>query len=151
MNHTTGKIGSTFPCRVGMKHGSTKGTSTSSRTWSGYQKLFFQFYQVHLDRMIRKNELLWGDSCKPRYHWNEVKEEWEKFLDPNMTGYDLTDPDTLVPPAPRTVIREPAKHFSFSTILILIELYQEESERKFCHYVTYAHQSLSSLWNRENR
>ena len=25
----------------------------------------FQFYQVHLDRMIRKNELLWGDFCKP--------------------------------------------------------------------------------------
>ena len=28
----------------------------------------FQFYQVHLDRMIRKNGLLWGDFCRPKYH-----------------------------------------------------------------------------------
>ena len=27
----------------------------------------FHFYQVHLDRMIRKNELLWGDFCRPKY------------------------------------------------------------------------------------
>ena len=79
---TTGRIVTTFPWTVGMKHGSTtKGTSTSRRTRSGYQKLFSQFYQVHLDRMIRKNELLWGDFCKPKYHWNEVKEEYEKYLD----------------------------------------------------------------------
>ena len=104
----------------------------------------FQVYQVHLDRMIRKNELLWGDFCKPKYHWNEVKEEYEKYLDLNMTGFDLTDPTTVVTPTPKTVIPEPDKHFSFSTILMVmaIELYQEESERRFCHYVTHAHQKL---------
>ena len=102
----------------------------------------FQFYQVHLDRMIRKNELLWGDFCRPICHWNEVREEYEKYLDLNTQGYDLTDPNTVVPTTPKTVIPEPEKHFSFSTVLMVvaIELYQEESERRFCHYVTYAHQ-----------
>ena len=61
-----------------------------------------------------------------------------------MTGFDLTDPTTIVTPTPKTVIPEPEKNFSFTTILMVmaIELYQEESERKFCHYVTYAHQKL---------
>ena len=126
-------------------------------TWLNYQgdhdiqedmewlsEAVFQFYQVHLDRMIRKNELLWGDFCKPKYHWNEVKEEYEKYLDLNMAGFDLTDPTTVVTPTPKTVIPEPEKHFSFTTILMVmaIELYQEESERKFCQYVTYADQQL---------
>ena len=104
----------------------------------------YQFYQVHLDRMIRKNEMLWGDFCRPRYHWNEVTEQYDKYLDLNTLGYDLTDPNTVVPPTPKTVIPEPEKHFSFSTILMVmaIELYQIESERKFCHFVTYAHQKL---------
>ena len=56
----------------------------------------FQFYQVHLDRMIRKNELLWGDFCRPKYHWNEVTEKYDKYLDLNTHGYDLTDPTTAV-------------------------------------------------------
>ena len=115
-------------------------------TWLNYQRdldiqedmewlseAVFQFYQVHLDRMIRKNELFWGDFCKPKYHWNDVKEEYEKSLDLNMTGYDLTDPTTVVTPTPKTGIPEPEKHFSFTTILMVMafELYQEESERKF--------------------
>ena len=126
-------------------------------TWLNYQRdldiqedmewlseAVYQFYQVHLDRMIRKNELLWGDFCKPKYHWNEVKEEYEKYLDLNTTGFDLTDPNTVVTPTPKTVIPEPEKHFSFTATLMAmaIELYQGESERKFCHYVTYAHQKL---------
>ena len=136
-------------------------------TWLNYQRdleiqedmewlseVVFQFYQVHLDRMIRKNELLWGDCCKPKYHWNEVTEEYEKYLDLNMTGFDITDPTTVVTPTPKTAIPEPEKHVSFTTILMVmaIEPYQEESTRKFCHNVTYAHQKLVSLvWNRENR
>ena len=61
-----------------------------------------------------------------------------------MTGFDLTDQTTVVTPTPKTVTPEPEKHVSFTTILMVmaIELYQEESERKFCHYVTYAHQKL---------
>jgi hypothetical protein len=27
----------------------------------------FQFYQVHLDRLIRENDKLWGDFCKKKY------------------------------------------------------------------------------------
>ena len=127
--------------------------------WLNYQRDFdlqedmdwiseavYQFYQVHFDRMIRKNELLWGDFCKPKYHWNEVTEQYAKYLDLNTLGYDLTDPTTLVPPTPKTVIPEPEKHFSFSTVLMVmaIELHQNEneSEGRFCHFVTYAHQKL---------
>ena len=64
-----------------------------------------------------------------------------------MTGFDLTDPTTVVTPTPKTVIPEPEKHFSCTTILMVmaLELYQEESERKFCHYVTYAHQKLVNV------
>ena len=53
-------------------------------------------------------------------------------------------PGTFVPPNSKTVMPEPEKHFSFSTILMVmaIELYQAESEQKFCQYVTYAHQKL---------
>ena len=85
-----------------------------------------------------------GDFCKPKYHWNEVKEGYEKYLDLNTTGFDLTDPNTVVTPTPKTVIPEPERHFSFATTLMVmaIDLYQGESERKFCHYVTYAHQKL---------
>ena len=98
----------------------------------------YQFYQVHLDRMIRKNELLWGDSCKLKYYWNDEENKWETYLDLNTTGYDLTVPGTLVSPTSKRVIPEPEKHFSFSTILIVmaIELYQSESEQNFlplCH------------------
>ena len=113
----------------------------------------FQFYQVHLDRMIRKNELLWGDFCRPKYHWNEVGEKYAKYLDLNTFCYDLTDPNTVVPPNPKTVIPEPEKHFSFSTILMVmaIELSQQESERRFCHYVAYANQKLVNFVGSRNR
>ena len=80
--------------------------------------------------MIRKNELLWGDSCKPRYHWNDDKNGWEKFLDLNTTDYDLTVPGTYVPTTSKTVIPEPEKHFS------LIELIKQNLNRSFailCH------------------
>ena len=135
-------------------------------TWLNYQRdldiqedmewlseAVYQFYQVHLDRMIRKNELLWGDFCKPKYYWNEVKEEYEKYLDLNMTGFDLTDPNTVVTPTPKTVIPEPEKHFSFTTTLMVmaIEIYQGESARKFATMSHMLIKSLSILWNRESR
>ena len=88
--------------------------------------------------------MLWGDFCRPRYHWNEDKNAYEKYLDLNTHGYDLTNPNTTVPTTSKTVIPEPEKHFLFSTSLMVmaIELYQQESERKFCHFVNYAHQKL---------
>ena len=97
--------------------------------------------------------MLWGDFCRPKYHWNEVPEQYDKYLDLNKLGYDLTDPTTLVPPTPKTVIPEPEKHFSFSTILMVmaLELYQNESERKFCHFVTYAHQKLINFVESRNK
>ena len=58
--------------------------------------------------------MLWGDFCKPKYHWNEATEQYDKYLDLNTLGYDLTDPTTLVPPTPKTVIPEPEKQFFHS-------------------------------------
>ena len=51
-------------------------TNSWHEKWLNYQREFeiqddmdwiseavYQFYQVHLDRMIRKNDKLWSDSC----------------------------------------------------------------------------------------
>ena len=103
-----------------------------------------QFYQVHLDKMMRKNDKLWGDFCRKRYVWNEVTQEWGEFLEISTAGYDLTDPTVVVPPTRKTFIPEPEFHFSFSATLMVmaVKLYQQESDRQFCHYVTYAHRKL---------
>ena len=37
----------------------------------------YQFYQNHLDKMIRKNELLWGDLCRMGFKRNEITGERE--------------------------------------------------------------------------
>ena len=106
-----------------------------------------------LDRMIRKNELLWGDFCRPKYHWNEVTEEYEKYLDLNTHGYGLTDPNTTVPKTSKTVIPEPEKHFSFSTILMAmaIELFSKNLKEGFAILPLMLIKSWSILWNLENR
>ena len=108
----------------------------------------FQFYQVHLDRMIRKNELLWGDFCRPKCHWNEVREEYEKYLDLNTQGYDLTDPNTVDPTTPKTVIPEPEKHFSFSTILMVvaIDFIKKNLKEDFATMSHMLIKSVSILW-----
>ena len=56
----------------------------------------------------------------------------------------MRNPSTVIPMTEKTVIPEPEIHFTFSTTLMVmaIELYQAESERQFCHYVTYAHRKL---------
>ena len=104
----------------------------------------YQFYQKHLDKMIRSNEMLWGDFCRLRYNWNIDTETYDHYLDLDTSGYNLRDPNTVVTPTPKTVIPEPEKHFAFSTTLMVmaIELYQHEAEKKFCPYVTYAHEKL---------
>ena len=40
----------------------------------------YQFYQVHLDKMIRKNGMLWGDFCRKRYVWNDAEIKYVTFL-----------------------------------------------------------------------
>ena len=130
---------------VGMKSGSTtRGTVDIQDDMDWLSEAGCQFYQIHLDRMIRKNDMLWGDFCRKRYAWNDDLNKWEEFLDLSTVGYDLTDPTVVVPSIPKTVIPEPEKHFSFSTMLMVmaIELCQSESQRQFCPYVTYAHRKL---------
>ena len=104
----------------------------------------YQFYQVHLDRMIRKNGKLWGDFCRKRYVWNGEQNRWDEYLELSTKGCDMRKPTIVIPSTEKTVIPEPELHFSFSTTLMVmaIELYQTESERQFCHYVTYAHGKL---------
>ena len=94
--------------------------------------------------MIRKNDKLGVDFCRKRYVWNYDTNKWDEYLELSTKGYDTSDPTVVIPSAPKTVIPEPELHFSFSTTLMVmaIELDQAESERQFCHYVTYAHRKL---------
>ena len=87
----------------------------------------------------------WGDFCRKRHVWNEVTESYEEYLELSTKGYDTSDPSVVIPSTSKTVIPEPENHLSFSTSLVAmaIELYQEESEGQFCHYVTYAHRKLA--------
>ena len=68
-----------------------------------------------------------GDFRRKRYVCSDATQNYEEFLELN-----------------KTVIPEPEIHCSFSTTLMVmaIELYQAESEKQLCHYVTYAHQKL---------
>ena len=54
----------------------------------------------------------------------------------------MRGPSTVIQMTEKTVI--PELHFPFSTTIkvMAIELYQQESERQFCHSVTYAHRKL---------
>ena len=94
--------------------------------------------------MIRKNDKLWGDFCLERYVWSDATQDYEEFFELSTVGYDTSDPTVVIPSTYKTVIPEPEIHLSFSTTLMVmaIELYQAESEKQFCHYVTYAHRKL---------
>ena len=83
-------------------------------------------------------------SVEKQYIWNDATQRYDEFLELSTKGYDMRNPSTVIPMAEKTVIPEPEIHFSFSTMLmvIAIELYLQESERQFCHYVTYAHRKL---------
>ena len=124
-NPQVGKI-ATRSLRInGTRSGTTiNETSTFRATWIGSPKqcinfirniliteAVYQFYQKHLDRMIRRNEMLWGDFCKPRFNWNVATGQYDQYLDLDTSGYDLRDPNTVVTPTPKTVIPEPENHF----------------------------------------
>ena len=57
----------------------------------------YQFYQVHLDGMIRKNDKLWGDFFRKRYVWNDELNKWDEYLDLSKKGFDMRDPTTVFP------------------------------------------------------
>ena len=40
----------------------------------------YQLYQVHLGRMTRKNDKLWGDPCRKQYIWNDATQRYD-FLE----------------------------------------------------------------------
>ena len=91
----------------------------------------YQFYQKHLDKLIRENDRMWGDFCK-----KELDKDGNETgrLELNTYGYDMTDPNVVVPMNKKTVIPDPEAHFSFSTKLMVlaIDLYQNEAPRDFC-------------------
>ena len=93
----------------------------------------YQFYQKHLDKLIRENDRMWGDFCKERY---DDDDGHELGLELNSAGYDMTDPDVEIPMTKKTIIPDPETHFSFPTKLMVlaIDLYQHEALRDFCPY-----------------
>ena len=102
----------------------------------GMVEAVFQFYQIHLDRLIRENDRLWGDFCRKKFdeHGNEVGLELN----------DATRPDVTVPMNKDIAIPDPEAHFSFSTKLMVlaIEPYLRDAPRDFCHYVNFAYKKL---------
>ena len=74
---------------------------------------------------------MWGDFCK-----KELDKDGNETgrLELNTYGYDMTDPNVVVPMNKKTVIPDPEAHFSFSTKLMVlaIDLYQNEAPRDFC-------------------
>ena len=72
-----------------------------------------QLYQVHLDKMIRKDDKLWGDFCRTRYVWNDATQRYDEYLGLSTKGHDKRNPSTVIPMTEKTVIPEPEIHFSF--------------------------------------
>ena len=73
-------------------------------TWNGYiVEAVFTFYRKHLDKLIRENDRMWGDSCQKKYadDGNEIG------LELNTFGYDLRNPNVEVPMNKKTVIPDP--------------------------------------------
>ena len=93
----------------------------------------YQFYQVHLDRLIRCNDRLRGDFCVKKVDGQGQPEG----LLLNTFGYDTLNPDVEVPMDKDTTLPDPGYHFSFSTNLMVLALeqYQRFSPRDLCHYV----------------
>ena len=67
-------------------------------TWLNYERVLeiqddmdwlseavYQFYQVHLDRMIRKHDKFGGDFCRKRI-WNDDTQKYDEFLEPSTKG-----------------------------------------------------------------
>ena len=107
-----------------------------------FVEAMYVFYQEHLDKMIRKNHLLWGDFCRKVFKVNTATGEKEE------TGIlDLVFPPgaSEVYPESSNVIPEPERHFSFSTTLMVlaVELYFEKvPDHKLCPYAKYSYRKL---------
>ena len=108
-----------------------------------FAEAVYQFYQKHLDRLIRENYRMWGDFRKKKYD----DDGHELGLELNTWGYDMTDPDVEVPMNNKTVVPDPEAHFSFSTKLMVfaIDLYQLEAPRDFCPYTNFAYKKLTQF------
>ena len=103
----------------------------------------YQFYQVHLDRLIRESDKLWGDFCRRKFDADGS----DSGLELNTFGYDMTIPGMTAHMNKNTAIPDPEAHFSFSTKLIVlgIELYLRDAPRDFCHYTNFAYKKPFQL------
>ena len=108
-----------------------------------FAEAVYQFYQKHLDRLIRENDRMWGDFRKKKHD----DDGNELGLELNTWGYDRTDPDVKVPMNKKTIVPDPEAHFSFSSKLMVlaIDLYQHEAPRDFCPYTNFAHKKLTQF------
>ena len=108
-----------------------------------FAEAVYQFYQKHLDRLIRENDRMWGDFSKKKYD----DDGNETGLELNKWGYDMTDPDVEVPMTKKSTIPHPETHFSFSTKLMVlaIDLCQHEAPRDFCPYTNFACKRLTQF------
>ena len=139
-------------------------------TWPNYQRdieiqddmgwlseAVYQFYQVHLDKMIRKNDKLWVDFCRKRYVWNDATQDYDEFLELRTEGYDTSDPAVVIPSTSKTIIPEPEIHFFLfncvTTLMVMaIELYIKKSlNDSFASMPPMLIENLSNLWRTGSR
>ena len=105
-----------------------------------FAEAVYQFYQKHLDKLIRENDRMWGDFCKKKYYGdgNEIG------LELNTWGYDMTEPDVQVPMTKKTIIPDPETHVT-KLMVLAIDLYQQEAPRDFCPYTNFAYKKLTQF------
>ena len=107
-----------------------------------FAEAVYTFYQEHLDKMIRKNPLLWGDFCKKL---RKLNPETGNMEESDLLDLAMAPRATEVYADYNTVKPEPEKHFSFSTTLMVlaVELYFESvPDHKLCPYARYSYRTL---------
>eukprot|EP00435_Cladocopium_sp_Y103_P025855 s3266_g6.t1 len=108
----------------------------------------YDFYQRHLDNLIRSNERLWGDFCKR----NEDEHGNTEDAEGNTLGLEMVPPVGGFQPnveykrIKHNIIPLPEKHFSFSTkmMLLAIQLYRDRSDYQFHPFTQLAYEKLES-------
>ena len=107
-----------------------------------FAEAVYTFYQAQLDKMIRKNPLLWGDFCKKL---RKLNPETGNMEESDLLDLAMAPRATEVYADYNTVKPEPEKHFSFSTTLMVlaVELYFESvPDHKLCPYARYSYRTL---------
>eukprot|EP00435_Cladocopium_sp_Y103_P002678 s4835_g1.t1 len=106
----------------------------------------YEFYQRHLDNLIRSNTKLRGDFCEPK---KNHRDEIEYDAEGHIKGLRLYPPagwkpGEEIPMNEKTINPQPEHHFSFNTkmTVLAIQLYRENVEHTFHPFTQHAYEKL---------